>query len=44
MLNLVWLSDPDFMAEGDVLGHAPRVRLRAADSNVNDTIVMQNSV
>ena len=35
MLKLVWLSDPHFMAEGDVLGHDPRVRLRAAVSHVN---------
>jgi Icc protein len=35
MLKLVWLSDPHFSAEGDVLGHDPRVRLRAAVSHIN---------
>lgn len=36
MTKLIWLSDPHFLAEGDVLGHDPRVRLRAAVDHVND--------
>lgn len=35
MLKLIWMTDPHFNAEGDVLGHDPRARLRAAIEHVN---------
>ena len=35
MLKLIWMSDTHFVAEGDVLGHDPRVRLEAAVEHVN---------
>ena len=35
MLNAVWMSDPHFTKEGDVLGHDPRVRLQAAIDHIN---------
>lgn len=35
MLKLVWMSDPHFTAEGEVLGHDPRVRLSAAVDHIN---------
>lgn len=34
-MNVIWLSDPHFTHEGDVLGHDPRVRLRAAIDHIN---------
>ncbi len=34
-MKLIWLSDPHFVAEGDVLGHDPRVRLQAATGFIN---------
>lgn len=35
MLRLVWMSDPHFVSEGDVLGHDPRSRLSAAIDHIN---------
>jgi len=35
MTKLVWMSDPHFTIEGDVLGYDPRVRLRAAIDHIN---------
>ncbi len=35
MTKLVWMSDLHFTAEGDVLGHDPRVRLNAAVDHIN---------
>ena len=35
MLKAIWMSDPHFTHEGDVLGHDPRVRLRAALDHIN---------
>lgn len=35
MLKLVWMSDPHFIHEGDVLGHDPRIRLSAAVDHIN---------
>lgn len=35
MLKLIWMSDLHFVAEGDVLGHDPRVRLEAAVAHIN---------
>jgi len=35
MVKLIWLSDPHFVGEGDVLGHDPRVRLKAASDFIN---------
>ncbi|WP_419905315.1 phosphodiesterase [Kiloniella sp.] len=35
MLKSIWMSDPHFSHEGDVLGHNPRVRIEAAVSYVN---------
>ena len=35
MLKLIWLSDLHFVAEGDVLGHDPRVRVQAAIDFIN---------
>ena len=34
-MKLIWLSDLHFQAEGDVLGHDPRVRLNAAVAYIN---------
>ncbi|MCP5081424.1 MAG: phosphodiesterase [Alphaproteobacteria bacterium] len=34
-MKLIWLSDPHFVVEGDVLGHDPRVRLQAATGFIN---------
>ena len=36
MTKLVWMSDPHFVQEGDVLGHDPRVRLQAAIDHINN--------
>lgn len=36
MTKLIWMSDPHFTQEGDVLGHDPRVRLQAAIDHIND--------
>lgn len=35
MVKLIWLSDPHFVSEGEVLGHDPRVRLQAAVTFIN---------
>jgi len=35
MTKLIWMSDLHFTAEGDVLGHDPRVRLDAAIGHIN---------
>ncbi|MFK8081399.1 MAG: phosphodiesterase [Granulosicoccus sp.] len=35
MNKLVWMSDPHFAQEGDVLGHDPRLRLQAAVDHIN---------
>ncbi|WP_310621248.1 phosphodiesterase [Flexibacterium corallicola] len=35
MLKAIWMSDPHFMQEGDVMGHDPRVRLQAAVDHIN---------
>lgn len=35
MLKMIWMSDPHFVAEGDVLGHDPRIRLQAAVDFIN---------
>lgn len=35
MLKTIWLSDPHFTADGDVLGHDPRQRLSAAVEHIN---------
>ncbi|AHC99696.1 phosphodiesterase [Leisingera methylohalidivorans] len=35
MTKLIWMSDPHFAEEGDVLGHDPRVRLDAAIAHIN---------
>lgn len=35
MFKAIWMSDPHFTQEGDVLGHDPRVRLRAAVQYIN---------
>lgn len=35
MQKIIWASDPHFVAEGDVLGHDPRARLRAFVAHVN---------
>lgn len=34
-MKLIWLSDLHFQAEGEVVGHDPRVRLEAAISHIN---------
>ncbi len=36
MLKVIWLSDLHFTSDGDVLGHDPRVWLKAAIDHVND--------
>lgn len=36
MTKLIWMSDTHFSADGDVLGHDPRVRLQAAIDHIND--------
>ncbi len=33
--KIIWMSDPHFTHQGDVLGHDPRVRLQAAVDHVN---------
>ncbi len=35
MVKLIWLSDPHFVSEGEVLGHDPRVRLKGATDFIN---------
>ena len=35
MINLIWMSDLHFAAEGDVLGHDPRIRLETAIDHIN---------
>lgn len=35
MTKLIWMSDPHFVQEGDVLGHDPRIRLQAAIDHIN---------
>ncbi len=35
MLKAVWMSDPHFVNDGDVLGHDPRLRLQAAIDHIN---------
>lgn len=35
LLKLVWMSDPHFSGDGDVLGHDPRARLSLAVDHVN---------
>ena len=35
MLKAIWMSDPHFTHEGNVLGHDPRVRLQAAIGHIN---------
>ncbi|SNR32947.1 phosphodiesterase [Puniceibacterium sediminis] len=35
MLKAIWMSDPHFSHEGDVLGHDPRVRLDSALDHIN---------
>lgn len=35
MSKVIWMSDPHFVAEGEVLGHDPRARLAAAIAHVN---------
>lgn len=35
MEKIIWMSDPHFTAQGDVLGHDPRARLDAAIAHVN---------
>ena len=36
MLNAVWMSDLHFAAQGDVLGHNPRVRLASVIQFISD--------
>ena len=35
MVKLIWMSDPHFTHQGDVLGHDPRARLQAAIDHIN---------
>lgn len=35
MSKVIWMSDPHFVAKGEVLGHDPRARLAAAIAHVN---------
>ncbi|MFK7737537.1 MAG: metallophosphoesterase, partial [Pirellulaceae bacterium] len=35
MTKLIWMSDPHFALEGDVWGHDPRERLKAAIDHIN---------
>lgn len=35
MLKAIWMSDPHFSYEGDILGHDPRVRLESALDHIN---------
>lgn len=35
MLKTIWMSDPHFTHEGDVLGHNPRIRLQSAVDHIN---------
>lgn len=35
MTKLIWMSDPHFSADADVLGHDPTVRLQAAIAHIN---------
>ena len=34
-LKIIWMSDPHFTANGDVLGHDPKIRLDAAINHIN---------
>ncbi|MEM7059452.1 MAG: phosphodiesterase [Pseudomonadota bacterium] len=35
MLRAIWISDPHFAHNGDVLGHDPRIRIQAAIDHIN---------